>query len=134
MNANELPLLTGRCGEPYPAITHKVAEKAELVCRTFIGKHLPEFVVADTECRLELPCVLTAVNKAPFGGKEFVAKFYFFEHDEIVIEGGLASYDTEGKLWIFTASTAFLDANFAPIQEILDKHLREKVQETQTGS
>lgn len=125
MNATDLPLLTGKCGEPYPAITAKVAEKAELVLRTFLGKHIPEFVVAETEMRMNLPCQITAMNEAAITGKLFVCKFMFFESDDIIVEGGLVKATNDEKVWIYTCSTAFLDANYEAIKEIIDRAAHE---------
>lgn len=113
--------------EPKPKISLLVEEKAELCCRAFLGKFVPDFQVAKTECYLEGPAGLTA-KFTDSQMRELTARFFFFEYEHVVVEGGLVLHTTEEKEWIFTASTGFLEYNYRPLLSFIQKAVEKKVE------
>ena len=121
-----LPIKTEEETSQTPKITEKVEQMAELVCRTYLGRFLPEFKVADTECYLETPASLLAVYEAPLG-KTYSAKFLFFDFDPVHVDGGVVKFDTKEKSWVFTCSTGFLEQNYPKIIAAIEAAARAEV-------
>lgn len=102
-----------------PKLSEKVLEMGELVIRTYLGMHVPDFTVAETEIRMPNPVTMVALYRTAMN-KTLVARFAFFDFDDVIVEGGLVENSVDRKAWVFSCSSGFLTKNYPVIKKALD--------------
>ena len=132
MQLDQIPLKTAQRNDATPALGRLVKEMGELVCRTYLGKQVKDFCVADTEFRMDTPVSLTATYKSPLG-KQCVCRFLFYDFEPVVVEGGLVTHYADEKGWIFQCSSGFLVQNYQPILAMIHRLAEKQVEAAQNA-
>ncbi len=103
-----------------PELSKKMLEMGELVVRTYLGKNIKDFNMLETNTNVSNPVTLTAIYRSGMK-KLHVARFSFFDFDDVMIEGGLVKHSHDEKIWFFSCSSGFLAKNYPILVELLKK-------------